>query len=173
MMDKTKEYIQMCNTYYLMKLWTPQEGDFYYHCKDVHVLGCGSILGNTWRREGKKIMEVAVQEDIDVSYHLSDDFCLSTTVNMGNIRYKVMKVFNPVWLPRVDQLMEIANLDISSKIERLISLREKVVAKGQTFEQFFLSYLMCRDYGLYWDEVSIRWQPMIQEADNEYMVQGL
>lgn len=102
-MDKSENYIKMCNNGFIQKLWRPKEGDCILVDNKVIILGT-QMFGLPQKIESwlYPVMRIAIPEEkifidkLDNGYH---DFKVRT-FNF------ILKKFQGLWLPRQDQIQD-------------------------------------------------------------------
>ena len=176
-MDKSMEYVQMCNNQLIQLLWEPQPGDFVYthmRKKEIIVLGYDWIGVKAMRESGHLTVEFAcAEEKFEIAKELPSP---SVAIKRGT--YIFVRLDNPVWLPRQDQIQElIINSPLGEEqnfghtfvlVYALYDFAEEIRVPGEdypfdTLEKLWLAFYMWKEHRLRWDSELKAWMPKIKQ----------
>lgn len=165
-MDFSKRYIQMCSTAHPLQTakWNTgfAEGDFVWVEKDslVRVVGNDFLHLNTLdqHEKDKGIFKFAVRKD-KVSMIETDATLYEVKQTDITGLYITDVIENPIWLPRLDQLVNILALktyfinyrDVTAIFETYFYHCAIYYIPDSSLEVSLLMYIMERIYNCYWD----------------------
>lgn len=133
-MDKTKEYIDMCEkASELKRLWIPSQGDFICNTKATNKKGDGFV------------------NYIYVNYEYQPCKRSSEWVLIFNIEDKSKLPFN-IWFPRQDQLQDMTckELNFIEKLQLFYNYVKNKKPNVNSMEQLWLSFVMRMEYKKEW-----------------------
>lgn len=126
-MDTSSEYINMCRkAKELQEMWEPKEGDWFIPCKDIGQYDIPSI----------GILGTIHAEYIPLSNEFQHEY--------GSNVFGFMRRKNIVWLPRIDQYLQMLS---DEKIDFGLSN----YTRGDSVEIVCLKLLMSNKYNKSWD----------------------
>jgi len=155
-MDKSKEYIKMCEGAHVIQhekyLAGFEEGDFVYTGSDVRVVGHDFInMVNFCTKHKKTTFDFLMFEPdgCNISYESPTPETIDTRIGI----YQVSTISHPVWLPRTDQLLRIVRMGSlgQSKVRESVITVLQSVFVHVTLEPPLLEVIMYYFYGYEWN----------------------
>jgi len=162
-MDTSPEYIKMMSRNYdlrLFKFYTGfTESDYIYDGKNVFILGHDHLLVKQYFDHNHFCVRIALYKPVEALSYNSDGM---SCIEAKDGSYNVNSIYNPVWLPRQDQLQEMVFELVQSKPgkcrTRLMKLFAEFLefvgdsgANYDSFEQLWLAFVMKEKYNKVWN----------------------
>jgi len=155
-MDKTTDYRDMCHTVVLQESWKPEYGDFVWSGDSLKVLSYDFIEVKDHFRYGyDRHFYVAMPSDIT-------PFTMESSLDrvvMRREEYVIHNIYNPVWVPRIDQWLDM--------VKNFPCLWDKTILRGavRMFDQTSLTLEKCLCLHVFrvlhdiaWNEKNRKWE---------------
>ena len=166
-MDKSKKYIKMCQTAIELQIKKYrsgfEEGDFVFDGQKVRVIGYDFLnIRAKFKYEARPVFYFAMMENYsDVSW-IQEGSYPSIVTSLMKGKYTIEKLYSPIWLPRLDQLMDLVKDSVvyHSRVgyftytDMMFAwLRREGLPLGvNSEEQLWLIFVMRKLYGKEWQD---------------------
>lgn len=157
-MDTSPEYIKMMSRNYDLRRFKFitgfTESDYIYDGKNVFILGHDHLLVKQYFDHNHFCVRIALYKPVEALSYNSDGM---SCIEAKDGSYNVNSIYDPVWLPRQDQLQEMFSLSHFDSHFRLLRECYEFACGSYTqnisdsLEQLWLAFFMKEEYNKVWN----------------------
>ena len=144
-----------------------EPGDFLWDGASVRVVGFDWLNIRSFFRDGRRTAYFAMMDKPKRSDLVTDTADMAYEICADHGRYELVKVYNPIWLPRQDQLQAMTVFADGPRglAEALFHFCDEQASLGaESSEQLWLMFYMKLARNEYWDWKIGVWRKLVGDS---------